>query len=50
MSEAETVTTGVQQDDLEWLKRRAGVDDVYLARWPRGEWDESVLAWEWMYG
>lgn len=38
------MSAGVQQDELDWLKSRAGVDDDYLAKWPRVAWDEWARA------
>ena len=38
------MSAGVKQNELDWLKRVAGVDDAYLARWPRVAWDEWARA------
>ena len=35
---------GISPDELEWLKRATGVDDEYLAKWPRVVWDEWARA------
>jgi hypothetical protein len=35
-----TQTEAQTAQDLEWLKRVAGIDDSYINRWSRAEWDQ----------